>query len=100
MYLARRRQKNVDNEAELFTPEFDFDSMPARSQEKRQGLLNASGFALFYCRWSRSTGSNSFYSCQESIEVRPLFQRDLFDCLLRLAFINVSFVAASVSFIV
>ena len=46
MYAARRRQKNVDNEAELFTPESDFDSMPARSQEKRQGLLNASGFAL------------------------------------------------------
>ena len=47
MYAVCRRQKNVDNEAELFTPESDFDSIPARSQEKRQGLLNASGFAFF-----------------------------------------------------
>ena len=30
----------VDNEAELFAPESDFDSMPAHSQEKRQALLH------------------------------------------------------------
>ena len=30
----------VDNEAELFAPESDFDSLPDRSQEKRQALLH------------------------------------------------------------
>ncbi len=30
----------VDNEAELFAPDSDFDSVPARSQEKRQALLH------------------------------------------------------------
>ena len=30
----------VDNEAKLFAPESDFDSVPARSQEKRQALLH------------------------------------------------------------
>ena len=28
----------VDNEAELFAPESDFDGVPVRSQEKRQAL--------------------------------------------------------------
>ena len=30
----------VDNEAELFAPESDFDSVPAQSQEKGQALLH------------------------------------------------------------
>ena len=89
----------MDNETEPFAPESDFDGVPTRSQEKGQGLLNAGSFA-FLLQMEQKHRVNSFYSCQERIEVCLLFQRDLFDCLLSLAFINVSFVAASVSFIV
>lgn len=46
----------MDNEAELFAPESDFDGVPARSQEKGQGLLNAGSFALFIADGAEAQG--------------------------------------------
>ena len=41
LYVHRlQAAKNVDSEADLFAPESDFDSVPARSQEKGQALLH------------------------------------------------------------